>query len=645
MNSVTASPAELLSADGPVAAAIEGYAVRPQQQQLAESIMRALDEGSSLICEAGTGTGKSFAYLLPALLSSRKIIISTGTKHLQDQLFFKDLPLVIRALDIPKRVALLKGRANYLCHHRLAETVDDPSGLSRREQAQLHTVHDWAAHTGSGDLSGLAGLPENTALRPLITSTTDNCLGQDCRFYEDCFVLKARKKAIEADLVVANHHLLMADMTLRESGFGEVLPRADAIIFDEAHQVPQLATDFFGESLTSRQILDLVRDTHHAWLEEAMDVTGLEGLLDECRTAVKKFRLSLGRQDSRTAWSEKLGGESVRQALEVLYAALDRLSRGLDELKDRSRELDSLWRRSGLLLDLLVSFRDREEEEYVQWIETRGQGFLLHRTPLDISGLFQSRLLEYQCHCIYTSATLTVDSDFSHFTGRLGLQEVEAHSWPGPFDYRQQALLYLPGDLPDPRVPGFTREVVNRALPVLDAACGQAFLLFTSHRALREASEIIRERIPYPVLVQGEAPRSELLQRFRTTPHAVLLGTSSFWEGVDVRGQALSCVIIDKLPFATPDDPVFRARSARMEEQGINPFWHDQLPRAVISLKQGVGRLIRDVNDYGVMMICDPRLRTRAYGRKFLNSLPDMPVTGDIADVEAFFTSREHNGC
>lgn len=641
MKSITGSPAELLSAEGPLADAIVGYAVRPQQQDLAESIRRALDENVSLICEAGTGTGKSYAYLLPALLSGKKIIVSTGTKHLQDQLFYKDLPVVTRALDVPKQIALLKGRANYLCHYRLAETAANPGGLSRAQQAELEQVQEWSAHTQSGDLAELATLPENTGLRPHITSTTENCLGQDCEFYEDCFVLKARKKAIEADLVVANHHLLMADMTLRESGFGEVLPCADAIIFDEAHQLPQLAADFFGESITSRQLNDLFRDTLHAWTVDAMDVSGMDALLDECRTATKKFRLSLGRDDLRAAWPEKTGDKKVMQALDGLNQALGKLEQSLDELKERSRELENLWRRCSQLLELLMSFREREEDESVQWIETRGQGLLLHRTPLDISGLFQARLREYRCHCIYTSATLAVGKDFSHFAGQLGLQEVEARSWPGPFNYRQQALLYLPEGLPDPRTPGYTGEVVKKTLPVLAATRGHAFLLFTSHRALREASEIIMDRIEYPVLVQGEAPRNDLLQRFRNTPHAVLLGTSSFWEGVDVRGQALSCVIIDKLPFATPDDPVFLARSVRMEEQGVNPFWHYQLPRAVISLKQGAGRLIRDVNDYGVMMICDPRLRTKPYGRKFLDSLPDMPVTQDIEDVRAFFAERE----
>jgi len=641
MKSVSGSPAELLSAEGPLADAIEGYAVRPQQQELAETIRRALDENVSLICEAGTGTGKSYAYLLPALLSGRKIIVSTGTKHLQDQLFYKDLPVVTRALDVPKQIALLKGRANYLCHHRLAETVADPDGLSGTEEAELEQVREWTTHTQSGDLAELATLPENTGLRPFITSTTENCLGQECEYYEDCFVLKARKKAIEADLVVANHHLLMADMTLRESGFGEVLPRADAIIFDEAHQLSQLAADFFGESITSRQLYDLLRDTLHSWTVDAMDVTGMDALLDECRTAMKKFRLSLGRGDLRAAWPEKTGEKKVMQTLDGLNRALGKLEQSLDELKERSRELENLWRRCSHLLDLLMSFQEREEDESVQWVETRGQGFLLHRTPLDISGLFQARLREYHCHCIYTSATLAVGEDFSHFAGQLGLQEVEARSWPGPFNFRQQALLYLPGGLPDPRTPEYTGEVVQQSLPVLAATRGHAFLLFTSHRALREASAIISDRIEYPVLVQGEAPRNDLLQRFRNTPHAVLLGTSSFWEGVDVRGQALSCVIIDKLPFATPDDPVFRARSARMEEQGINPFWHYQLPRAVISLKQGVGRLIRDVNDYGVMMICDPRLQTKSYGRKFLDSLPDMPVTRDIEDVRAFFARRE----
>ena len=594
----------------------------------------------SLICEAGTGTGKTFAYLVPALMSGKKIIISTGTKHLQDQLFYKDLPVVSRALGLPVNTTLLKGRANYLCKFRLVEYEKHNRAMPVQLQDSLVSIKHWSAQTATGDLTELADLPENSPVQSGITSTADNCLGQNCEFYDECFVLKARRNANEADLVIVNHHLLMADLALRDTGFGEVLPKASFIIFDEAHQLPELAADFFGSTVSSRQLLELINDTRAAYLSDANDVPGFTEIPDVLQTSLQKFRLTLGNSDRRSAWLEVSVDKSISGTFDVLYEKLAALESALDQLSSRSKSLENCWKRAGNLLGMLKDFRERESDEFVQWLESRSHGFLLHQTPLDISSIFQQHLSQHECQCIYTSATLAVGDDFSHFAGQLGLNEIKSQTWPSPFDYQKQALLYLPENMPEPGGSAYTSAVINAALPVIQASQGHAFILFTSHRALREATDLIKNKLDYPILVQGDAPRTELLETFRRTKHAVLLGTSSFWEGVDVKGQALSSVIIDKLPFAAPDDPVFRARAVKMQEQGINPFMDYQLPQAIIVLKQGVGRLIRDMNDYGVLMICDPRLRSKSYGKKFLNSLPRMNITGNIADVENFFITR-----
>ena len=634
-------PEEFLSERGPLARQLEDYSVRPLQQQMAAAVHAALADHESLICEAGTGTGKTFAYLVPSLLSGKKIIISTGTRHLQDQLYGKDLPIIAKAAGIPVSSALLKGRNNYLCRHRLRETEKDGRSLSPQHHTLLFTIRSWLGQTETGDLTELSDLPDKSPFKLSITSTTENCLGQECEFFDDCFVFKARKKASDAQLVIVNHHLLLADLSLRESGFGEVLPKADSIIFDEAHQLPELAAEFFSESISSRQMLELINDSRLAQHNDAGDVQGFDDILNKLQRVVQHLRLVLGKGDLRSAWQELDSDAGIRQAASDLAEALKVMEQALDPLAQRSRALDNCWRRCGNLMHMLAAFREREQVDMVQWVETRGTGFLLHQTPLDVSTVFQSRLAQHESSCIFTSATLAVAGDFSHFATQLGLAEVTALSWPSPFDYARQALLYLPPDMPEPADPAYTAHVVDAALPVINASQGHAFILFTSHRALQEAGALIRNRTNYPVLVQGDAGKTELLDTFRQTRHAILLGTASFWEGVDVRGEALSCVIIDKLPFAPPDDPVFRARAVRMQENGKNPFMEYQLPQAIIQLKQGVGRLIRDQQDYGVMVICDPRLRSKPYGRKFLASLPPgMPMTQAILDVENFFAGH-----
>ena len=631
---------DILSETGPFADCLDGFTVRPQQQQLAQTIAEVLSNDDSLVCEAGTGTGKTFAYLVPVLLSGKRVIISTGTKHLQDQLYYKDLPIVRKALNVPVVTALLKGRANYLCLHRLEYGDENFSYISKEDLSELPMIKQWATQTDKGDLAELTNLPEDAAIRSRIVSSAENCLGQDCSFYDDCFVFKARRKANEAEVIIVNHHLLLADLALRESGFGEVLPKADTIIFDEAHQLPDLASDFFSQTLSSRQFTELFNDTTVAYLTDASDMEEVQDEIRESQTSLRKLRLSFGRKERRSAWNEVFADKEIKEALQDFLDHLITLEKYLDILAERSKSLENCWRRCNNMIEMLQTFMERETEELIQWLETRGQGFLLHQTPLDISAIFQARLAEHGCNCIYTSATLSVAGDFTHFTDQLGLSQTNAQSWSSPFDYQKQALLYLPQGMPEPGESIYTEAVINMALPVIEASQGHAFLLFTSHRAMNEAYRLLAGRIDYPLLRQGDAPRSELLQSFRITKHAVLLGTNSFWEGVDVRGKALSCVIIDKLPFAPPDDPVFRARAAKMQENGQNPFMTYQVPKAVINLKQGVGRLIRDANDYGVLMICDPRLISKAYGKVFLNSLPNMRRSTELADVDEFFFEK-----
>ncbi len=635
------TPEHMLSDDGALAKLIPDFSSRPQQIELAKAIAQAFSEQQSMICEAGTGTGKTFAYLVPALLSGAKVVISTGTKHLQDQLYLRDLPLVHKSLGVPVNIALLKGRANYLCLHHLALSESGNPYLDKQSISYLTDVRQWAQHTTHGDLAELSHIPEDASVRSIVTSTTENCLGQECDFYEKCHLFRARRHANDADLLVVNHHLFFADLALRDQGYGELLPTADMVIFDEAHQLPDLASMFFSQTLTSRQMLELLRDSKAAYFEEAADLPEFLEKLDAVEKSVRDLRLAFGRNEQRLGWLELKDKQQIKTAFSELMENSHDLHTTLEDFAGRGKSLENCCKRVANILNMLNSYLESGSVKYIQWLETRGSGFLLHQTPLDIAETFQTHMQEYNCQSIYTSATLTVNNNFKHFAGQLGLDEVPAKSWESPFNFRKQALLYLPQNLPDPREQGYTEQVIEQALPVLALTRGHAFILFTSHRALKLAAELIKHKTDYPVLVQGDAPRTELLDKFRQTRHAVLLGTSSFWEGVDVKGQALSCVIIDKLPFAAPGDPVLQARMRMMEEQGRNPFMEYQLPEAVLILKQGIGRLIRDKNDYGVLMICDPRLKTKSYGRIFLNSLPAMNQTHELSEVDAFFHEFE----
>ena len=660
-----------LAEGGPLDVGLEGYAPRPGQAQLAQAIAEAMDSRSTLVAEAGTGTGKTYAYLVPALLSGQRVIISTGTRALQDQLYHRDLPRVREALGAGLRTALLKGRANYLCQYRL-EQAKGEQFASRDVSAQFQRVVAWAGRTMRGDLAELADLPEDSPLWPQVTSTAENCLGGDCPFWSECFVAKARQQAQAADLVVVNHHLLLADLAIKQEGFGEILPGAAAFVLDEAHQLPELAAQFFGEGLGSRQLLDVARDA----LAECRNVTAsLASVMAPARNlehAMRELRLAMEPLPQRAAQARMLAHAPAVAALDQLEHALVELARGLSPLADASPGFGLCANRAADLVQRLRSWRDAaagtgsgslpEGEGFadpqvdgsgsepdpvpavpaaatsVRWYELTPRGFVLQRTPLDVSGPLRRYREQSRAAWIFTSATLAVAGDFKHIGRRLGLDDPRELLQPSPFDWPRQALCYLPRGLPEPNSRDYLGAMLDAVWPVLEASKGRAFLLFTSHRALREAAEQLRHS-PWPLFVQGTAPRNTLLEQFRASGNGVLLGAASFWEGVDVAGEALSVVVIDRLPFAAPDDPVLEAKLDAVRRAGGNPFRDEQLPQAVIALKQGVGRLIRSHLDRGVLVLCDPRLLGKSYGRLFLDSLPPFPRTRDIQDVQDFFAT------
>jgi ATP-dependent DNA helicase DinG len=627
----------LFAEGGPLAAHIPGYRARPQQLELARSILEAIERDAPLVAEAGTGTGKTLAYLVPALLAGGKVIVSTGTKTLQDQLHDRDLPAVRKALASGAVTALLKGRANYVCLHRLERAALESRLGSREEAAQLRRIERFAAASASGDRAELPDVPEDAAVWQHATSTRENCLGQECPRYDGCFVMKARRAALAADVVVVNHHLFFADVVLRDEGVAELLPACSTIILDEAHQLPDTARLFFGEILSSGRVAGLARDARLELAAAGGAAPDVERFAARREKAARDLRLAFTGEAARMAWPQAAARPAFDAALAELGAALEALAAPLEAQAGRSEGLKSCAQRAAELQGLFERLSGEPDGKSVRWVEVFGHAVQLYLTPLSCAELFQRQLEQTPRAWIFTSATLAVGGDFSHYQREMGLGAAAARSWPSPYDFASQALLYVPLALPeDPNDPGFTEAVVNAALPVIEASRGRAFLLFTTLRALRRAHELLREKLPYPLLVQGTGSRSELLARFRRLGNAVLLGSASFREGVDVRGAALSVVVIDKLPFAPPDDPVLAARIDALRAAGGNPFTEFQLPQAILQLKQGAGRLIRDATDRGVLMLCDPRLYSRPYGRLVRASLPPMKPTRSIDEVRAF---------
>lgn len=627
---------------GALSQEVSGFSEREQQLEMALAIEKAIQENQQLIAEAGTGTGKTFAYLVPALLSGGKVIISTGTKTLQDQLFNRDLPNVRNALKVPVSVAMLKGRANYICHYHLARAGVDGRFASREDVAYLQQIKTFAEHTKTGDKAELNAVPENATIWPQVTSTRDNCLGGDCQHYKECFVMEARKKALEADIVVVNHHLFFADVMLRDEGVTELLPSANTVIFDEAHQLPDVAGLFFGEDVSTSQIIELTRDCNVAHLTLAKDCVDLGEAITRLEKATKDFRLIFSYEGSRLPVQKALALKGFDAAFETLRSGLQTLAAVLETQAARDPLLEKCWQRSLALYDLFQRWHTAENSNLVRWVEVFTQSVQLHATPLSVAEGFGKQLNAQPRAWIFTSATMAVKNDFSHYQAQMGLINAITAAWQSPFDYPSQAILYVPQAMPDPNSSHYSASVVSAAVPVLQASGGRAFVLCTSLRAMREIHALLKEAfiengIESPLLLQGDTTRTELLDRFRQLGNAVLVGSQSFWEGVDVRGEALSVVIIDKLPFAPPDDPVLSARVDKLSQEGKNAFMEYQLPYSIITLKQGAGRLIRDETDRGVLMICDPRLIEKSYGRKIWQSLPPFKRTRDVEEVKTFF--------
>ena len=633
---------EVFAMAGPLARALPNYAHRPEQALMAKAVGAALARLEPLIVEAGTGTGKTFAYLVPALLSGRSVIISTGTRTLQDQLFRRDVPMLAKALGLPAKLALLKGRTNYLCRHRLELATQQGAllGPDRNVARLLARVSRWAATTKSGDLAELTDLPEQSPIWPSITSTRENCLGQECPQFSRCHVNEARRNAQAADVVVVNHHLLLADLSLKDEGFGDLLPGAEAVILDEAHQVPDIAAQFFGQAWSVRQVQVLMRDITAELAAAAIRAPSLVEAVLAVETFVEGLRFALQRGAGRYEWSDL--PDAFLDALPEIETALSELAAQLEGLGGGAGTANC-GRRAAHLANSLASLRELPDESGLRWVEVGTSGMTLQYTPFEIAERLREYVESRPCAWIFTSATLAIGDDFSHFAARIGLDEARTLRIGSPFDYAEQARLFLPPRMPDPQDPSFSDRFIEACAPLIEACGGRAFLLYTSYRGLAEGVRALKSRFPappFPVLVQGEAPREALLSRFRELGNAVLLATGSFWEGVDVKGDALSIVAIDKLPFAAPDDPLLKARLEGIRRRGGNPFFEYQLPQAVLALKQGVGRLIRDFDDFGVIVVGDPRMKTKAYGRVFLESMPPSPVVTDIEVAAEFLASH-----
>ncbi|MDP2392190.1 MAG: ATP-dependent DNA helicase [Methylococcales bacterium] len=627
--------------NGALAQVISGYQPRAAQLEMAEAIAKAIDDNENLIAEAGTGTGKTFAYLVPAIQSGKKVIISTGTKNLQDQLFNKDLPVIRKAMKTPFLAALLKGRANYLCTYRLTNSMTSSLGFSKEDAASLAKISSWAKRTKTGDVSEMSDVAEADPVWYQATSSIDNCLGQDCPDFAECFLVKARKKAQESEILVVNHHLLCADWSIRDNGFGELLPNAEVVIIDEAHQLADTASNFLGITVSAKQLNDLAKDSLMEYFKDATDIPALRTACEDLEHEVKDLRLAFGIELRRGDWQDIDNNPKLAAGMVAVKDQLQRVSDQLELASVKTKGLETCFKRADELVQQLKVILEDNSGKWIRWYETYKNTFSLSRTPLDIAGEFRAFMAQHKATWIFTSATLSVGNRFDHFANNLGLGNAATASWGSPFDFANQSLFYHPKGLPQPNDPDFIPRIVEFALPVLQASKGRAFFLFTSHRALQEAAALLRDKIDYPLLIQGSRPKGVLLDQFKEAGNAVLLGTSSFWEGVDVRGEALSCVIIDKLPFASPGDPVLKARMEAMTKQGRNPFFTYQLPTAVIALRQGIGRLIRDVTDRGVLMVCDPRLLKRSYGQIFLDSVPAMKRTRNIEDVQAFFKEQK----
>lgn len=635
--------ADDFATEGALALAIPGFKPRAAQREMAQAVTEAVNNGGELVVEAGTGTGKTYAYLAPALRAKKKVIVSTGSKALQDQLYNRDLPTIARALKFSGKTALLKGRSNYLCLERLEQQNQTGGDLTVQALGDLINVRSWSSQTVDGDVSSCSGVAEDSPIWPFVTSTNDNCLGSDCPLYKDCFVVKARKKAMDADVVVVNHHLFLADLVVKEGGFGELIPEADVMIFDEAHQLPDIASQYFGQQISSRQLQDLAKDIIIAYRTEVRDVQQLQKSADRLAQCAQDFRLTLGEPGFRGNLRDLLSDNNIMRMYTLLDDALELCYDVIKLSLGRSAILDAAFERAALYRTRLKRLRAIDEPGFSYWYECTSRHFTLALTPLSVAERFREVMDNRKAAWVFTSATLAVNEQMSHFSHRLGVDKAKTLILDSPFDYAQQALLCVPRNMPEPNHPGGARQLARMMKPLIDANKGRCFFLCTSHKMMRELAAEFRASMTLPVLLQGETSKGQLLKQFLDAGNALLVATSSFWEGVDVRGDALSLVIIDKLPFTSPEDPLLKARMEDCRLRGGDPFNDVQLPDAVITLKQGVGRLIRDTEDRGVLVICDQRLVSRPYGGLFLNSLPPTPRTRDLNRAIAFVRQAENH--
>ncbi len=632
---------QFFSVKGQLSQSIQDYRVRQEQVDISVLIDEAITNKKRLIVEAGTGIGKTFAYLVPAFLSGGKIIISTATKNLQDQLFTKDIPMIRDALNVPVTLAMLKGRSNYLCHLRLENAMSEGAFMTKEDVTYLHLVNQHAKHSVDGDRSELDTIPESSSIWPQVTSTKENCLGQDCSFYKECFVMNARKKALAADVTIVNHHLFFADLNMKEEGISELLPKATTVIFDEAHQIPDIASIFFGKNVSTAQISEIVQDGYQIYLKHMKDVSDFETTLNDLEKVNKDFRLVFPRESNRYPYQKISTFSRFDSAYEDLIKKLKKLIKLLAHHKDRDTEIEKYFDSANEILSNFDAWHEDKDNNSIKWVEVYSQSVQLNNTPLSIADMFAKHINNESTSWIFTSATLAVKNNFDHFKNQLGLIDADSVSKESPFNYAEKALLFVPKAMPDANHENFNFAVVNQIYPFIKASKGRAFILCTTLKSMREIYTLLQDKIEtdqldYPIYLQGDGSRNHLLNKFREHGHAILIGSLSFWEGVDVKGDALSLVVIDKLPFFSPEDPVLAARIDKINQSGKNAFMEYQLPNAVITLKQGAGRLIRDEFDKGVLVICDTRIIEKAYGKRMWQSLPPFTRSRDDFEVIQF---------
>jgi ATP-dependent DNA helicase DinG len=629
------------SPQGPLNDCLNNYQLRAEQVEMAKSVSNAIKDKESLVIEAGTGVGKTFAYLYPSLLKGGRVVISTATKNLQDQLFFNDIPKIREALKISVKVNILKGRANYICKLRMENTNQEGMFFNKNDAKYLHLIKAYSDNSDSGEVSEISKIPENSAIWPMVTSTKENCLGQDCEFYKNCFLVKARKEALESEVLIVNHHLFFADFVLKDAELSEILPKANTVIFDEAHQVPLVASFFLGEFISSSQIINLIQDCQQSFIKYPDTIKILDSLAKDLQENIFELKVLISPSSVRLNINKLQDYDAFKETYKTLIAKLDLLETILSKHAEDNAESQRLFDRATELTIKLNSWLKRDNQNDIYWLEVFARTIQFNATPISVAEQFNKFQKKADSAWIFTSATLSINGSFDHFTSLLGLKKSRTQYLQSPFNYSENAFLYVPKEIPDPKDELFNLVLVKKALPLIRAAKGRAFILATSLKSMEEIGALLKDefeknKIDYPVITQGEGPKNDLLNQFKKHGNAVLIGSLSFWEGIDVRGPTLSLVIIDKLPFQSPGDPVFESKIKLLTEEGTNAFMSMQLPEAIIRLKQGVGRLIRDDHDKGVMVICDRRIIEKSYGMKIWKSLPSFKRTRSESAVINF---------